>query len=241
VKILIVDDEPPARERLLRLLSRVAPEADVVEAGNGAQALEQVALEQPDLLLLDIRMPVLDGIGVAAELRRLAEPPAVVFCTAYGNYALRALENQAVAYLMKPVREEELRAALERAGKANRLQLANLRGRRAARTHVVSATHRGVEMVALGEVRCFVAEQKYVRAVHPGGSLLISDTLKELQRELAGRFLRVHRNALVALGHIEGLKRNGRRGWLVALNGVEDLPMVSRRRLAEAKEKLPRV
>ena len=240
MKILVVDDEPLARERLMRLLQKVAPTAEIEEAGNGGQALEQVAAAQPELVLLDIRMPGMDGIEVANRLSDLIEPPAVVFCTAYDQYALQALENQAVAYLLKPVREDKLRQVLDRAGKLNRLQLSALENASPSRTHLVNESRRGVQTAPVDEVRCFIAEQKYVRAVHPGGSLLIPDTLKELEAEFGGRFLRVHRNALVSLAHIASLKRGEEEGWCVELEGVEERPAVSRRHLAELKEKLGR-
>ena len=238
MKILVVDDEPLARERLLRLLETVAPDAQVAEAGNGVQALEKVASEQPDLLLLDIRMPGMDGIAVAAELQSVEQAPAIIFCTAYDHYALAALDNQAVAYLLKPVREEKLRMAMERAGRVNRLQLAGLQEQPAVRSHVVSEGPLGVEMAVVAEVRCFIAEQKYVRALHPEGSLLIQDTLKELEQEFGSRFVRVHRNALVAAAHIAGLRRNTAEGWYVELDGVDEKPSVSRRHLADLKEQL---
>ncbi len=238
MKILVVDDEPLARERLLRLLDKVEPGAETEEAGNGAQALEMVAAMQPDLLLLDIRMPGMDGIAVAAALQSLEQPPAVIFCTAYDQFALQALDNQAVAYLLKPVREEKLREALGRAGKLNRLQLSALDGGAPARTHLVSENRRGVEIAAVDEVRCLVAEQKYVRAIFPGGSLLLTETLKELEEEFAGRFLRAHRNALVSRAHVAGLNRDGDDRWTVSLEGVEERPAVSRRHLAALKDSL---
>ena len=238
MKVLVVDDEPLARERLLRLLEKLLPDATVEEAGNGSQALGRVATLQPDLVMLDIRMPGMDGIEVATNLQELKEPPAIIFCTAYDQYALQAMDNQAVAYLLKPVREEKLGEALRRAGRLNRVQLAALQGGEAGRSHLVSESRRGVETVAVDEVRCLVAEQKYVRAVHPQGSLLLTETLKELEEEFAGRFLRVHRNALVALNHISGLEREGGDNWAVALDGVEERPSVSRRHLAVVKETL---
>ncbi len=238
MKILVVDDEPLARERLLRLLEKVAPDALTEEAGNGTQALETVGAWQPDLLLLDIRMPGMDGIAVAAAMQALDQPPAIIFCTAYDQFALQALDNQAVAYLLKPVREEKLRDALGRAGKPNRLQLAALGGGDPARTHLVSENHRGVEMVAVNEVRCLVAEQKYVRAIYPEGSLLLTDTLKELEEEFEGRFLRVHRNALVSRHHVLGLERGDEDRWSVSLDSVDEKPVVSRRHLSTLKESL---
>jgi len=240
MKILLVDDEPLARERLLRLLKKLRPDAAFEEAGSGKQALEQVAAWQPDLLLLDIRMPGMDGIEVARALKSLSQPPAVIFCTAYDQYALDALDNQAMAYLLKPVREEKLAVALEQAGKLNRLQLAALEDGAAARTHLVSESRSGLETAPVDDVRCFIAEQKHVRAVHPEGSLLLPDTLKELETEFEGRFIRVHRNALVSLAHVAGLRRDADDSWVVELEGVQERPAVSRRHLSEVKAKLGR-
>ena len=246
-----MDDEALARERLLRLLQRLRPEARCLQAADGEQALALVHGENPDLLLLDIRMPGLDGIEVATRLAAMASPPAVIFCTAYDEYALQALQHQAVAYLLKPVREAELTRALAAAGRVNRVQLASLReqppGAQApgvdlpatqGRSRVSSQTHRGLETMPVAEIRCFIAEQKYVTACSPAGELLIPDTLKDLEREFAGRFLRVHRNALVAREHIERLARDDSGVWYVVLRGVEMRPAVSRRHLAQAKQQL---
>jgi len=266
VKILVVDDETLARERLLRLLGRLRPGARCLEAADGEQALALVNSENPDLLLLDIRMPGLDGIEVATRLDAMASPPAIIFCTAYDEYALQALQHQAVAYLLKPVREAELTRALAAAGRVNRLQLASLREQAPGvgssgvdtsgvetsgvetsgvetsaargRSRVSSQTHRGLETMPVAEIRCFVAEQKYVTACSPGRELLIPDTLKDLEREFAGRFLRVHRNALVAREHIERLARDDSGVWHVVLHGIEVRPAVSRRHLAQAKQQL---
>ncbi len=211
MKILLVDDEPLARERLQRLLAKLFPQAELCEAGNGEQALQQVGSQQPDLLLLDIRMPGMDGIEVAEQLQKLEQPPAVIFCTAYDDYALEALDRQAVAYLLKPVREDKLRVAVERAG--------------------------SLEMVPVGEVRCFLAEQKYVKALHPEGELIIADSLKELEEELSPQFLRVHRNALVNVDWVAGLQRS-EEGWQVQLQGIEEQPLISRRHVGDVKQQL---
>lgn len=238
MRILVVDDEPLARERLLRLLTKIAPQAELFEAGNGKDALATVALEQPDLLLLDIRMPGMDGIEVARELQDIEHAPAIVFCTAYDRYALDALEQRAVAYLLKPVREDDLCNAIERAGRVNRLQLASLNVDQKVRSHVACATHKGMETLAVTEVRCFLAEQKYVCAKAVDRSLLISDTLKELEQEFASQFVRVHRGGLVNVAHVKALRKHVTEGWVVELDGIEDEPVVSRRHLAVVKERL---
>ena len=249
MKILIVDDEPLARERLLRLLQGLRPGSDCWQAANGEQALGLVQQHNPDLLLLDIRMPGMSGIELAGRVEQQAQPPAVIFCTAYDEYALEALRHQAVAYLLKPVREAELARALTAAGRVNRVQLAALTaltgdpvdaaGERAGhRTRLVSHSHRGIETMAVADVRCLLAQEKYVTACSPWAELLIPDTLKELEREFGERFLRVHRNALVARAHIVRLQRDEDGSWYVVLDGIEKRPLVSRRHLGEVKQQL---
>jgi len=245
MKILVVDDEALARERLLRLLRKLQPDDEYLQADSGEQALVLVAEHAPDLLLLDIRMPGMDGIEVATQLGALERPPAVIFCTAYDEYALEALQHQAMAYLLKPVREVELTRALSTAGRVNRLQLASMQHDDGSgvppgqlRSQVSSQTHRGVETMALADIRCFLAEQKYVTAYGPGAQLLLPDTLKDLEQEFGAHFLRVHRNALVALEHIVRLHRDDSGSWYVVLDGVDERPAVSRRHLADVKQRL---
>ena len=148
MKILVVDDEELARQRLRRLLGRVRPEAEVFEAVDGESALAAIAGTEPDVLLLDIRMPGIDGVGVARALLESDAAPAVVFCTAYDEYALDALRHQAIAYLLKPVRERDLETALKAAVRVNRAQLSALGVSAEARDTIASAGHRGVGVFA---------------------------------------------------------------------------------------------
>ena len=248
MKILVVDDESLARERLLRLLQKLQPSAHCWQAANGEQALALIREHNPDLLLLDVRMPGMSGIELAERLDEQAQPPAVVFCTAYDQYALEALQHQAVAYLLKPVREVELARALTGAGRVNRVQLASLTAlesvpgdvaaRPGQRAHLASQSHRGLETMPVADIRCLLAEQKYVTACSPSAQLLIPDTLKELEKEFGERFVRVHRNALVARVHITRLQRDEDGTWSVVLDGVEHRPVVSRRHLAQVKQRL---
>lgn len=242
MKVLVVDDESLARERLARLLAKLEPDAQCLLAEGGEQALELVRSAAPDLMLLDIRMPGIDGIEVAARVARMEQPPAVIFCTAYDDHALEALQHQVSAYLLKPVREAQLAQALANAGRVNRVQLAALAEGAGdavggARTQISSQSHRGIETMPLCEVRCFVAQDKYVTAYSDERTLLIPDSLKDLERELAGTFLRVHRNALVSLAHIESLQHESD-GWVVALAGVSLRPQISRRHLKEVRQRL---
>ncbi len=238
MKILLVDDESLARDRLQRLLEKLQPDAEIMQAASGEAALKLVGEKAPDLMFLDIRMPGMDGIEVAGHLDALQQPPAVVFCTAYDEYAMEALNHHAVAYLLKPVREQKLQQALAAAGKINRMQLTSLQRVASERTQVSSQTHRGLETMPINQIECFLAEQKYVTAYSAQGSLLIPDTLKELETEFATSFVRVHRNALVSLAHIARLIREEDGSWCVELLGVEQRPAVSRRHVADVKERL---
>jgi two-component system response regulator AlgR len=237
MKILVVDDEPLARQRICRLLGKLRPRDELLEAADGREALARIRAEQPQIVLLDIRMPEMDGVEVAAQLVDAPEAPAVIFCTAYDEYALEAIQHHAIAYLLKPVRERELERALQAAVRVNRAQLEALGVQPGGREEIVSAGHRGVETLPVSEVRCFLAEDKYVRACAPDGDLLLNDSLRELESEFPGRFLRVHRNALVAMAHVERLARAGE-GWVVELAGVRERPQVSRRHLADIKAAL---
>ena len=238
MKILVVDDEPLARQRLQRLLARLRPQATILEAANGADALAITRSEQPEIMLLDIRMPAMDGVEVASRLLDEQPAPAVIFCTAYDEYALDALRHQAVAYLLKPARERELERALDAAVRLNKAQLQALGAQDAGREELVSAGHRGVETLPVADIRCLLAEDKYVRACAPQGELLLSESLKELEAEFPRRFLRIHRNALVAPVHVRRLARAADGGWIVELDGVGERPQVSRRHVASIKAEL---
>jgi two-component system response regulator AlgR len=186
MRLLIVDDEPLARERLRRMVEEL-PGAEVVgEAGDGRAALEACARLHPEVVLLDIRMPGMDGLEAARHLATLPEGPAVIFITAYGDYALQAFEAQAVDYLLKPVR----------------------------------------------------AEQKYVVVRHLRGESLIEDSLTALEAEYGPRFVRIHRNALVARSALEGLEKGADGTARVRLRGCEERPEISRRHLPELRRLL---
>ena len=233
MKILIVDDEPPARSRLRALVG---------EAASGAEALRQVESLGVQMVLLDIRMPGMDGIEVARHLDSLETPPAVIFTTAYDSHALAAFEANAVDYLLKPIRRTRLATALARARALTRVQLSALSASEAqttkARTHVSATLNGSLKLVAVADVRFFRAGQKYVTAVHDGGELLLDDTLTALEAEFGDRFLRVHRNALIAPQFATALEKDTGGRTCVRLRGVDDLVEVSRRMLATVRRVL---
>jgi two-component system, LytTR family, response regulator AlgR len=238
LKVLIVDDEAPARERLKSLLAEIEDVTVAGEAANGADALNLTSQLAPDVVLLDVRMPAMDGLQAARHLNVLEEPPAVIFTTAYDQYAVEAFEAHAVGYLLKPVRKEQLAAALTRAGRLTRAQLQQLAAGDARRTHIAARRREGLKLIPLEEVRYFLADQKYTTVRHSEGEDLIEDSLKLLEEEFGQAFARIHRNALVAVRHLERIERSDEGQYLVYLRGCEAPLQVSRRLAGELKERL---
>ncbi|MEZ5445101.1 MAG: LytTR family DNA-binding domain-containing protein [Gammaproteobacteria bacterium] len=237
MRILIVDDEPLARERVRSLVAELGRDEVIGEAGDGLGAIDAVQNLKPDLVLLDIRMPGMDGLEVARHLRTLASPPAVVFATAFGDHALAAFEANAIDYLLKPIRAERLAAALDRARGLAALRREALPAA-GARTHLGAVVKGRLQLVPVAEIRYLHADQKYVEAVWPEGRILIEDSLKSLETEFSQRFLRVHRNALVAIDYVAALQRLDDGEMVVVLRGVPDRVAVSRRLAGEVRQRL---
>ena len=236
-RVLIVDDEPPARSRLRQLVSDLEGFQVVGEAGHGEEALELCNRLLPDVVLLDIRMPGVDGLEVASQLAGWERRPAVVFTTAYDEYAIRAFDAQAVGYLLKPVRRERLQQTLDHAARVGRAQLLRIPGA-APRTQLCVQRTRGLQMIPVAEVLCFQADQKYVTAHYIGGEALLNEPLKDLEEEFGDRFLRIHRNALIAVAWLDSLDRDDNGAWQVRLRGdFQPLP-VSRRHVGDVKRRL---
>jgi len=234
IRTLIIDDEPPARARMRRMLESL-PGCEVAgEAASGARALEMIGELEPDLLLLDISMPGMDGMALARTLQAMEDAPAVVFCTAWPDQALDAFDHDAVDYLVKPVRRERLAAAV---AKVSRL----LAGGPAPQAHVhyLRSTVGGrIRLVALADVICLLAEDKYTTVIYREGRTVINDPLVELEKRYPQQLMRVHRNALVAPGAVRGLERYASGQVCVLLEGTDVTPEVSRRQLAALRRYL---
>ncbi|MBM3356614.1 MAG: response regulator transcription factor [Betaproteobacteria bacterium] len=244
LRVLIVDDEAPARDRMRDLLSdcgKELPLSLVGEAAGARAALDLLGRSAADVVLLDIRMPEMDGIELAQHLLKLEPPPAVVFTTAYDAYAIKAFEVHAVDYLLKPIRLARLKEALARVREAAPPGLETLREmQRAPRTHL-SAQERGkVHLIPIEEVVYLKAELKYVTVRTPKREFLIEESLLRLEEEYAERFVRVHRNCLVARAAIRGFERDtveeGETHWVVLLDGISDRIAVSRRQQHVVRE-----
>jgi len=236
LRVLIVDDETPARARLRSMLEEIPDVAVAGEAANGLEALALCARLEPDVVLLDVRMPGMDGIEAARHLGALQDPPAVIFTTAYDEHAVEAFEAQAVGYLLKPVRPEKLVRALHRAARVLGTQLAKISqqselGRR--RGQICARLGEQLRLIPLADVYYFMAGQKYVTVRHRGGSDLIDEPLRSLAEEFAPDFVRVHRNALVAIRAVSALERNADGRYLVRLRDCDETLPVSRRHAAE--------
>ena len=239
LKVLIVDDESPARERLRSLLAEIADIEVIGEAANGHEALKATSDLDPDVVLLDVRMPGMDGLEAARHLNVLEEPPAVIFTTAYDQYAVQAFEAHAVGYLLKPVRKEQLAASLTRAGRLTRAQLQKLAaGAEARRTHIAARHREGLKLIPIEDVQYFLADQKYTTVRHLHGEDLIEDSLRLLEREFSAAFARIHRNALVSVKYLERIERDTDGQYFVHLRGCETALPVSRRLAGELKERL---
>ncbi len=242
MNVLIVDDEPLARDRLKRMVNETRDWRVIAEASNGAEAIEQCRQTRPDVILMDIRMPEMDGLSAARRISDEENAPAIIFCTAYDEYGVEAFEAEAVGYLLKPVRQENLESALLKAQRLNRLQLNAINAANDAecilkqREHITSRSRRGIQMVPFSDVRVFRADHKYVTAYHNEGDLLIDDTLKELEAEFPDKLIRVHRNSLVAIKYILGMERNQEGVQCLVLDGIELRPQVSRRHLPRVRK-----
>jgi two-component system, LytTR family, response regulator AlgR len=235
-RILIADDEAPARARLRDLLDECRetfPLAIVDEARNGREALEVINREKVDIVLLDIRMPEIDGMEAARHIAGMAEPPAIIFTTAFDSYAIKAFEVNAIDYLLKPIRAERLLAALGKTRAAPPISRAALEAASNQPRRHLSVHERGkIILVPLAEVLYLRAELKYVTVRTEEREHLVEESLTHLEEEFADAFVRIHRNCLVARAAIAGFERNAEEtesGWAVVIKGTGEKLPVSRR------------
>lgn len=243
LKVLLVDDERPARGRLRAVLADIAaqvPNEVTGEAANGIEALDLLAGSEADVVLVDIRMPRMDGIELARHLGKLERPPAVIFLTAYDQYALQAFELNAVDYLLKPVRAERLASALEKARRTGPFAKGVLEKLASEGRKHLSCTERGrILLIPVNTILYLKAELKYVTARTAEREYLLEESLTQLENEFPQRFVRVHRNCLVARESIAGFERDsgsdGETHWLALVKGVADKLPISRRQWPSVK------
>ncbi len=244
LKVLIVDDEPLARSRLRTLLGDCTePRAEVVgEAGNAVQAMENIQRSGCELVLLDIHMPGVDGIALAAALRELNAPPAIVFVTAHAEHAVQAFELEAVDYLTKPVRLERLQQALQKVQRALSTAEGGTPEVQGLGEALIIQERGRSERVALADIIYLKAELKYITVRTAEKEHIYDGALSDLEQKYAHLFVRVHRNALVARRCVRAVEKHNDpvegEGWTVRLDGVDERLSVSRRQLAAVREAL---
>ncbi len=240
MKVLIVDDEKPARDRLRRLLGAMPEYKIVAEARNGNEAIELARQYEPDIALMDIRMPGMDGLESARRITNNERPPAIIFTTAFSDHALEAFESHAVDYLLKPVKVEKLQESLAACSRLNRAHVHDRLdqvSQEEVRKHICARVRGNLVLIPLEDIYYFQAEQKYVTVRHIDGEVLIEEPLKKLEQEFAEHFHRIHRNALVRLDKIAGMKNNPD-GHQVFFNEIDDKLEISRRHLPGVRKVL---
>ncbi len=236
LRVLIVDDEQPARDRLRQLLDDADGYEVSGEAANGHDAISEAAAA--DIVLLDIRMPGMDGLEAARHINELESPPAIVFTTAYDEYAIEAFDARAVGYVLKPVRRSRLQTALEQAARLSTPAIDAVRDE--PRRSICARAHGELKLIPVDEILYFHADQKYVSVEHSDGTDLIDESLKSLEKEFADRFVRVHRNAIVAVDRIAGLEKqsDGKNVVVLRDRSGDNALVVSRRHLADVRRRL---
>lgn len=244
LRIVIVDDEEPARARLRSLLTERADVEVVGEAADAEQALTVTDRLAPDIVLLDIRMPGMDGLEVARLLADSPEPPAVIFTTAFDEYALDAFDAKAVAYLLKPIRREKLEVALAQASRLTRPQLAQaaatarLAERQVERrSHIAVRQRETTHLIPVEAIIYFQADRKYTTVRHLGGEHLIEESLRSLEDEFGTAFVRIHRNSLVCVARLQGIDRDADGQCFVRLRDCSERLAVSRRMAGDLRDR----
>jgi two-component system response regulator AlgR len=238
IRVLIADDEVPARSRLRQMVSDIADSEVVGEAANGREVVELCAELSPDIVLLDIRMPDMDGIEAARHLDVLENSPAIIFTTAFDHYAIDAFDAHAMGYLLKPVRQERLARAIEHAQRSGRPRvsvLARSLKQPSTRTNICARRASGLQLIPIDEILFFQADQKYVTVNHLHGEDLIDEPLKDLLEEFGDRFIRIHRNALIAQAFLDHMDKGADSQYNIWLKHCSNPLAVSRRHVTTVK------
>jgi two-component system, LytTR family, response regulator len=243
---LIVDDEPIARQVLREELELIAGVEVIGEAADGAAALEKIGAQQPDLVLLDLQMPAMGGFDVVRNLKNGTHAPVIVVVTAYDEHAVQAFEAGAIDYLLKPVGQQRLAQAVERAKRVTGRQaverIAQLQeigdpaGPRTRR--IVGKVGEEYFLLSADEIYAFQAEGDLVWIVTAKRKFLATQTLKELELRLQnGSFRRIHRNALVNVNHVRKMSALSSQRWLITMHNDQEF-VASKRQARTVRELL---
>lgn len=237
MNILIVDDEQLARARIRALLDDAQAAYNIEESSNGLDAINKISQFKADVVLMDIRMPGMDGLEAAQHMSQLDTPPAIIFTTAYDRYALEAFKTHAIDYLLKPIKADDLKRALQAVTRLTRPQQQSLTQlQNEEPTHISARLHGNIHLVAVNRIKLFYAEHKYVSVFYDNKEVLIEEPLVSLEERFTERFLRVHRNALVAKEAISGLEKDSQGQCYIKLTGLDKKIEVSRRHLPAVRK-----
>ena len=233
LNILIADDEAPARNRMRDLLAEIENVTVVAEAKNGKEAIDLALETKPDLMLLDIRMPLMDGIEAAQHAQKLEPKPHIIFTTAFDAYAIKAFDLNAIDYLLKPIRLERLQTAINKAHALKPKQMESLKPLQKTRTHLSIHERGRVLLIPIETIIYLRAELKYVTVRTAEREYLIEESLTNLETEFGERFIRLHRNCLVARYFIAGyekrLNQDNEQQWVALLKAIPETVAISRR------------
>lgn len=232
LRILIADDEAPARNRMRDLLSDIEHVTVIAEAKNGKEAIDLAQTTSPDVMLLDIRMPIMDGIEAAQHAQKLLPKPYVIFTTAFDAYAIKAFDLNAIDYLLKPIRLERLQTAINKAHALKPLPLDALKPLQKMRSHLSIHERGRVLLVPIEKIIFLRAELKYITVRTAEREYLIEESLTNLEIEFGERFIRLHRNCLVAPQFISGYEKrmiDDESQWVAVLNEIPETVAISRR------------
>ena len=242
IKTVIADDEPLAISNLKAKLATY-PNIQIDACfDNGDETLAYLQTTAVDLVFLDIQMPGMNGLECAEQISHFNPRPAIIFCTAYDQHALEAFKFQAQGYLLKPIAQQDLQQVFNSLTQLTQAQMTGLQQQddmydtKTQRHQIAAKTYRGVELIPIENIYYFLADQKYVTVRHKNGSVLIDETLKDLESEFSDRFIRIHRNALVSLDYLEGLELIAAGQYQVRLRELDERLSVSRRHLPSLRE-----
>lgn len=241
MKVLICDSESLAVQHLIGLIAQIGHEV-IATASHGQEAIKLARKYCPDVILFEIKTPEMNEMEFAQVIRQMDFTPAIAFCIAKDQSVIHTFHAQADVYLLKPISKQDLQKALEHLVKPTQAQKSQIKQQESMeklntkRTQIVAKTHRGVELIALNDIYYFLADQKYVTVRHKNGTVLIDETLKELEQEFDD-FVRVHRNALVSMQYLDGLESLGAGQYQVRCQNIEERLAVSRRHLVTLRER----
>lgn len=237
ITAIVIDDEPLARQRLCRLLD-IVDVSVLAQGSNGQQAVELNAKHRADIIFLDINMPIKNGLVAAQEIVDMNErPPAIIFCTAYDEYALEAFNTDAAAYILKPVNQAALTEAINKAQRVNKVQIDKWLSQQATDTKLVIKRGSVTESIAADQFVYFYVNEKNVYAKQiDKPEMLVDYPLKEIERLLADDIIRIHRSCLVNRRYLEKMIRDGTNSARVKLRHTDKEFDISRRHLSEVKK-----